>query len=101
MKLSKFLTKYMGNRKEYKLPTKQREFNKLERDLRRLTVGLNGADTENRKFVKLVLLKYYEILCECFARYCLIGGDKEWLTIEGWTNLYRDAFVADRRSERC
>merc|ERR1712228_486579 len=101
MKLSKFVTHRIGDRNDYKLPTNSKEFNRLERDLRRLTVGLNGVDAENRAYIKLVLLKYYEILCACFDRYCLIGGDKDWLTMAGWTNLYKDAFVADKRSETC
>ncbi len=92
---------FLGDRNKYKLPS-QKEYINLERDLRRLTLGLPPTIEQNdRKYCKLVILKYYDILCETFKRYCLIGGDRNWLTPKGWENLYKDLFIIDKNSKNC
>jgi len=87
----------LGDRNQFKVPAKPA----VERDLRKLQMGLQDLDGEQRKYAKLSVLKYYDILFEVFRRYCKIGGDKHWLTASGWTALINDAFIADKKSETC
>ena len=82
-------------------PKRKREYNHLELDLKRIVENLKNVKDDDRKYCKLVILKYYDILCATFNRYCIIGGDKDWLSHKGWTQFYKDAYIYDKKSEFC
>ncbi len=93
----------LGERARYnKLPkVGSDKYVRLERDLRRLTQGLLETESEDRKYCKIAILKHFEMLDLTFRRYCLIGGDRQWLTYKGWQHLYKDSCVVDRNSQFC
>ena len=105
MKLpSQLMNPYLlGDIKKYKIPKKKKEYNDLEMDLKRIYYGLKDVNIndDDRKYIKLCMLKYYDLLCLIFSRYCLIGGNKDWLTQKGWNNLCKDLFISDKKSKLC
>ena len=89
MDLPKEVKAVLGDKKKWKLPKKKKKKAAMERDLRKITESMKDLDEEQRKYAKLSLLKYYDILFETFRKYCKIGGDKDWLTKKGWIALYK------------
>ena len=92
MNLPKDVEQILGDRKKWKLPKKKKLKGNMERDLRKISESLKDLDENERKYVKLSILKYYDILYETFTRYCKIGGDKDWLTQNGWNALYKGLY---------
>lgn len=100
------------NRKKIKIPKKKGEKREMERDLRKLDYGLRNCDPEQRKYVKIAVLKYRDLLRDTYKRYCIIGGivqcvkgfdphemwvchsvspclgDRNWLNEKGWVAMY-------------
>ena len=104
MDLPKEVKKVLGDRKTWKIPkTKKKGKDKkdeqelrpkdMERDLRKITESIKDLDEDQRKYAKLSILKYYDILFETFCRYCKIGGDKYWLTQNGWNALISGLYL--------
>merc|ERR1719499_1677092 len=89
------------NRKKIKIPKKKGEKREMERDLRKLDYGLRNCDPEQRKYVKIAVLKYRDLLRDTYKRYCIIGGDRNWLNEKGWVAMYHDAYIPDKTLDGC
>ena len=76
---------------EYKLPEDRTDRFHLERDLRKLKIGLLRIHkSQPRKLAKLAILKHYDLLTSIYKKYCKIGGDQHWMTFNGWIQLMKD-----------
>jgi len=73
----------------------------MNRDLRKLSVCFKNDNDEKQtdNLTKIAVLKYYDILFETFIKYCKIGGDSDWLTIDGWNALMLDSCVIDETDD--
>ena len=87
------ITSTLGHPISYIVPTQQPERGHIERDLRKIKVSLleyKLEEAEQRKYAKLCILKYYDLLTSIYKRYCKIGRDTQWMTMFGWISLLRD-----------
>jgi len=75
---------------KYKLPEKKGDLKDIDRDLRKLKIGLLRMDSsDSRKLAKLSILKHYDLLTAIYKKYCKLGGDKHWMTFNGWILLMK------------
>ena len=97
--LPKAVGKVLGNPTKYKKRDENAK-KEMNRDLRKLSVIFkdDDIDSDNKNFTKVAVLKYYDVLFPTFRKYCKIGGDSDWLTIEGWDALMKDAFIIDEQN---
>ena len=92
----------LGDPAGYTLPTSNPALSHMKRDMRKIKVSLleyklEGA--EQRKYAKLCILKYYDLLTSIYKRYCKIGRDTQWMTMFGWISLLRDCGMAKTHSD--
>ena len=83
----------LGDSLSFKLPEDEPQKSQIERDLRKIKVSLleyKLEEAEQRKYAKLCILKYYDLLTSIYKRYCKIGRDTQWMTMFGWISLLRD-----------
>merc|ERR1719474_545366 len=75
---------------KYELPKEKTSRFHIERDLRKLRIGLLKMDSaDSRKLAKLSILKHYDLLTAIYKKYCKLGGDKHWMTFNGWILLMK------------
>ena len=92
--LTEEVSEYLGSPSTYKLQLEQKEsMQNLERDMRKMAQGLYGQSEIQRKYSKLAILKYYNCLSGVYNRYCKLGGDRYWLTIDGYMWMLKDAAI--------
>ena len=69
--------KVLDDPKKYELPTEKTSRFHIERDLRKIKIGLLRLHTpEPRKLAKLGILKHYDLLTAIYKKYCKMGGDQ-------------------------
>lgn len=89
----------LGNPLSYKLPLEEKDSMKnLERDMRKMHQGLHDQSRNQRKYSKLAILKHYNCLCAVYDRYCKLGGDRHWLTMDGYMWMLKDASIPNKDS---
>ena len=65
----------LGDPLNYIFPEHQPERGHIERDMRKIKVSLleyKLEEAEQRKYAKLCILKYYDLLTSIYKRYCKI-----------------------------
>lgn len=93
MELPDDIQDILGDPTGYILPDQQIERSDIECDLQKIKVPLfeyKVEETEQRKYAKLCILKYYDLLTSIYRRYCKIARDTQWMTMFGWMSLLRD-----------
>eukprot|EP01083_Nonionella_stella_P299976 1021756_1 len=78
--------------------TRHTSTSNIDKNLMKCTESFTYDNEEERKYAKLSILKYYDLLYQTFVTYCKIGGDKDWLTQKGWETLCKDLGIVDKKS---
>ena len=99
LKLPEDVAEILGDPLLYDLPTEEKDaMQNLERDMRKMSEGLHDKSPIQRKYSKLAILKHYKMLMSVYQRYCKLGQDRHWLTMDGFLWMLRDAAIPDKNS---